>query len=75
MRTRPHESDAPFESFETLHLRRGRKGTRASAMSFLDPYSKNRKLPLIWIGRLALLVLVVGLYFLGRWIWETMGWG
>jgi hypothetical protein len=38
-------------------------------VSFLDPYSGNRKVPLVWIGRVVLLVLLVLLFLLGRWIW------
>lgn len=37
------------------------------AMSFLDPYSSNRRVPLVWIGRLVLLALVAGLAALGWW--------
>lgn len=45
-------------------------------MSFLDPYSSNRRVPLVWIARavlLALLALLVGLWFLGRWLWGLLG--
>lgn len=38
-------------------------------MSFLDPYSKNRRVPLVWVGRVVLLVFVIGLVLLGRWLW------
>ncbi len=41
-------------------------------MSFLDPYSKNRRVPLIWIGRVVLLLLVVGVYYLVRWVWGML---
>ena len=49
-------------------------GTMSSPpMSFLDPYSSNRRVPLIWIGRAVLLALLVGLWFLGRWLWGLAG--
>jgi hypothetical protein len=38
-------------------------------MSFLDPYSRNRRVPLVWVGRLVLLLLLVGVVVLGRWLW------
>ncbi len=34
-------------------------------MTFLDPYSPNRKVPLLWLARLALLAVVAGLAWLG----------
>ena len=42
-------------------------------MSFLDPYSKNRKISPVVMGRAVLLVLVVVLYFAGRWLWGLWG--
>lgn len=41
-------------------------------MTFLDPYSKNRRIPLIWVGRVALLVIVVVLYYAVTWFWEWL---
>ncbi len=41
-------------------------------MSFLDPYSPNRRIPLLWIGRAVLLVVVVGLYFGVRALWAWL---
>ncbi len=37
-------------------------------MSFLDPYSKNRRVPLVIVARIALVALLVGLYYLVRWL-------
>ncbi len=34
-------------------------------MTFLDPYSRNRGVPLIWVGRLVLLAAVALLAWLG----------
>ena len=41
-------------------------------MTFLDPYSKNRRIPLIWVGRVALLVIVVALYYAVTWFWRWL---
>jgi len=40
-------------------------------MSFLDPYSPNRRVPLLWVARCALLLVVAGLAALGWWIFGT----
>ncbi len=37
-------------------------------MSFLDPYGKDRRLPLLWIGRLALLALAAVVAVLAWWL-------
>ena len=42
------------------------------ALSFLDPYSKNRRISPLVLGRVVLVVLLVGLYFLGRWLWGLL---
>lgn len=39
-------------------------------MSFLDPYSRNRRVPLVWIGRAALLAIAAGLAWLA---WSLIG--
>lgn len=42
-------------------------------MTFLDPYSKNRRLPLILLARLLLLLLVAFLAW-GAWsLWRRLG--
>ncbi|HZJ69840.1 MAG TPA: hypothetical protein VFF36_02840 [Planctomycetota bacterium] len=42
-------------------------------MSFLDPYSKNRRVPLLLVARLALLLLVALLAW-GAWaLWKRLG--
>lgn len=41
-------------------------------MSFLDPYSKNRRVPLIWVGRAVLLVVLVVLYFAVTRFWDWL---
>jgi hypothetical protein len=42
-------------------------------MSFLDPYSKNRRVPLLLVARLALLLLVALLAW-GAWaVWKRLG--
>jgi hypothetical protein len=42
-------------------------------MSFLDPYSKNRRVPLLLVARLALLLLVALLAW-GIWaLWQRLG--
>jgi hypothetical protein len=38
-------------------------------MSFLDPYSRNRRVPLVLLARLALLALVA---LLAWWIWNWL---
>lgn len=38
-------------------------------MSFLDPYSPNRRVPLVVWGRLLLLVIAVLVFLAGRWLW------
>lgn len=48
--------------------RRRERDLHAPAMSFLDPYSANRRVPLVWIGRLLLLALVAGLAALAFWL-------
>jgi hypothetical protein len=42
-------------------------------MSFLDPYSKNRRISPLVLGRIALVVLLVALWYLGRWLWGLVG--
>ena len=41
-------------------------------MTFLDPYSKNRRIPLLGVGRVALRVIVVALYCAVTWFWEWL---
>ena len=41
-------------------------------MSFLDPYSKNRRVPLLWVGRAVLLAVVIGFVLLVRWLWVSV---
>jgi hypothetical protein len=39
-------------------------------MSFLDPYSRNRRIPLVLLARLLLLAVVAALAW---WIWNWVG--
>ena len=48
-----------------------------AAVSFLDPYEKNRRVPLRLFGQLAVLILFVGMLalvvWLARWAWSAIG--
>jgi len=42
-------------------------------MSFLDPYSKNRRVPLLLVGRLALLAIAALLIWVAWGLWHRFG--